>query len=235
MSIRFLILILIPVILFLGCTKTGENNPTSGIVDNPNIKPAGETHITKTTPKVSDYDKTVPIDSVSSTVNRQTIPSERWDLRATMSKKQFESTKGAELEMQLMRPIYGKIFDLDEDASQVMPHLTGGQQALYFFRKMDESLMEGGIENFFKKPLAEQLVGISKSTELFKSESLDQLSKDAAKHYAISRSLKVDGQQDLKSFYQQFNKEYEKKQEDIYNHLEQYIRNHPDEFIKFTD
>ncbi len=156
-------------------------------------------------------------------------------LLAEMTALEFESIKGAELEMKMVRPIYSEIFDRDEDDSQVIPLLSPGQKALYHFRKMDEILMEGGIDQLFSSALADHLGDIHESLSVLKHSKLNDLTKDLQLNYLLSRQLKVDGESDINSFKKNFNSSFQKNKEEFYLHLEDYIRSHPEEFINFKD
>ncbi len=158
-----------------------------------------------------------------------------WDLRAEMSKIDFETLKSAELEMKLIGPIYSKIFDLDEDASQVIPELSKGQRTLYYFRKMDEAITEGGIENFYASTLPENMAEIKNSFVHLQNEKLSHFFTVVAKNYGESKSIKVNGNADLAPYFEKFDQEYSQNQAMFYKHLEEYIKNNPQEFVKFKE
>jgi hypothetical protein len=221
---KYLIIIVISIFALSSC-QTGQPDSGNGIVDN-TINPA-----------VSAID-TVAIDSATnfSIIAKRITPGaiNAWDLRAEMTKAKFEETKGAELEMLLMRPIYSKVFDLDESDILVVPQLTEGQKALYFFRKMDDAISEGGVESLMKTELPKQLPIAAQAFKHINNEKLGLMAKKVAMQHKSLTSISAsdDGN---KNYLDKFDDEYGSNQDDFYKKLESYIREHPEEFIKFTD
>ncbi len=235
---RHLLIILAPFIcLLFACNGGTETSTTNSLVDTPpKVEP-------KTEPQIIDKNVVSPTtydsSSAQARINPDLIPpssqDKEWTLLTEMNEEEFKATPIAELEMQLIHPIYSKIFDMDEDASQVLPLLSPGQKCLYYFRKMDETILEGGIEQFYKSPHADNYVDMLQVINLTGDDDFYAMNKEAATKYNAYRSLNVEGKEDLTPYFKQFNKEYHKKQARFYKKLEQYIKSHPEQFVRFTD
>lgn len=221
---KYLIIITFSIFV-LGSCQTSQTDVNNGIVDN-TIQPT-----------VSIID-TVAIDSTPnpSMIAKHIKPGaiKIWDLRAEMTRAEFEETQGAELEMLLIRPIYSKVFDLEEEDSLVIPQLTEGQKALYFFRKMDEAISEGGVESLMQTDLPKQLPVAAHAFKHINNEKLGLMAEKVAMQHKSLTSISTSSQGN-ENYLDKFDNEYGSNQNDFYKKLESYIREHPEEFIKFTD
>ncbi|MGK0391466.1 MAG: hypothetical protein ACI94Y_004231 [Maribacter sp.] len=222
---KYLIIILALSIFTFSSCQTSQTDTNNDIVDN-TIKSA-----------ISAIDS-IAVDAYGDTsiIARRIAPGtiDVWDLRAEMTKAEFEETQGAELEMLLIRPIYSKIFDLDESDSLVIPQLTEGQKALYFFRKMDDVISEGGVESLMKTELPRKLPTAAQAFRHIDNERLGKMAEKVAMQQKSLTSISANDNGN-KNYLNKFDAEYASNQNDFYKKLESYIRAHPEEFIKFTD
>ena len=220
---KYLIIITLSIFALSSC-QTGQTDPNN-IVDN------------TIDPVISIIDSVV-VDSYGDTsiIAKRIAPGalDVWDLRAEMTRAEFEEKKGAELEMLLMRPIYSKVFDLDESDTLVVPQLTEGQKALYFFRKMDDAISEGGVESLMKTDLPIQLPIAAQAFKHIDNEKLGQMAEKVAMQHKSLTSISTSNNAN-KNYLNKFDEEYASNQDGFYKKLENYIREHPEEFIKFTD
>lgn len=224
-------LVLAAVFLFASCGSESDqpatvdivpsdSQPITSVVDSTNVPP-------------------VPSDSlVPAPIARMVTPmvEKKWDLRPEITRSKFEETQSAELEMLLIRPIYSKVYDSDEDDSTVIPQLTEGQRALYFFRKMDEAMSEGGIESLYKSNLPRHLSTIAQA---FRGIDLPELAtmaeKAAIEHKRLNSLASPDNIQAKDPYMNNFDRKFSKNHDGFYKRLEKYIREHPEEFVRFVE
>ncbi len=225
---RFIPFCLFGIMSFLIACTTDTESTNNGIVEPGTTTPPPPSMIDTQTVDSAGVSKRMAIDVPQ--------PVEAWDLRAEMSRAEFNEKKGAELEMLLIRPIYSKIFDLDDVDSLVIPHLTSGQKALYFFRKMDEAMSEGGLESLQSSQIIHQLPVAAQAFNQVNIGKLGVLAEKAAIDHKVKNSIPNPNRKiEIDPFMKGFDNEYSKYHNDFYSKLESYIREHPEEFVKFTD
>lgn len=154
-------------------------------------------------------------------------------IKADISAQEFQGKHGPELEMLLMKPIYSKIFDNDGEITGVLPQLSQGQQALYFSRKMDEAMTEGGMEMLLKAKIAPHLHHAAQAFEEVGDKELSRLAELAYQEYLRQNTIAKPGEaQSASAKLQTFDADYQKARETSLPRLEEYIRAHPGEFVE---
>ncbi len=214
---RILLLIIITSTLLFSCKKKQSTS------DLPQPQPKPQELPTEM--------NTTIVDSIQELQEKKGVK-KIWDLRAELTQEEFNQLEGAELERVLIRPIYSKIFDLEENDSLVIPQLTEGQKLLYFFRQIDETMTEGNAHQTYQPSLIQQIPDNKKTIDKLKNKDLTILLKKVYNQHQLAESTnaRID-----KNQMQSFKKEYIQHQKNYYSQLEEYIRNHPKEFVKFKD
>ncbi len=216
MRILFIFLVLV---LTYSCKN---ENPKSV---EPTTQKADESTPKATTNSISENNieetSLAPQEYEDSLSKRVVAPTSKWDLRAELSQEEFNQLQGAELEMAMMRPIYRKIFELDENDDEVVPELNTAQKCMYYFKKLDEAATSGEAIDIDEK----QWAIMKQSLEALNDEALNQILSQAA----TSKTIQT------KSAMSPFNEQYQAIEKQVHQKMEEYIRNHADELVKIKE
>ncbi len=160
------------------------------------------------------------------------------DFRAEITKAEFDALDGAELERVMIRPIYSAIFDRDDQDDQfILPHLTEGQKALYYFRKFDDVITQDGIVATFDSPLGGKMQEAITTFESMGLDDFGKLLRMASIEKAKREKASVDSEriEKISGYNSQFGEEYIGNQDEFYDIMNRYIKNHATEFVKFKE
>lgn len=160
--------------------------------------------------------------------------------KSTMTKQVFDSLHSWEFASAIIDPVLVMIESTPFELQRVK-RLAAGQKALYFFLKTDQQVDHGGFVQFYWNgyegyipPLREGLSLIQDKKMLILIDEVDTYYQEHKEQFEKAEDVEAfNALYDQCPAFKKMTENYKTLRESSVQKLEQYVKNHPEEFVVF--
>jgi hypothetical protein len=189
---------------------------------------------------VSCSEKSIKLENNSIQLNRFDEFEIENHFKSTMSKQVFDSLHSWEFASAIIDPVLVMIQSTPFELQRVK-RLAAGQKALYFFLKTDQQVDHGGFVQFYWNGFEGYIPPLREGLSLIKDKKMLKLIEEVDTYYQKNKQ-KFEKAEDVEAFnalyddcpaFKKMTENYKELREVSVKKLEQYVKNHPDEFVVF--
>ena len=177
--------------------------------------------------------------SESTTVEQYKIFDTTQHLQPLFDKVMFDTLHGFDFAWALLEPI--NLAKSRDDDKELSKRFSPGQKAIYFIWYLDEQVRNGGFPQFYLNGYSEYIPAIKEGLKLIGDTAMYSLVTKADNEY-LANQKEVDSYKQKNNWqplyetpykFDSYNKIYYSLNEKMMKLFEKYVRQHPEDFVKF--